>query len=87
MNKKELKKALDNAGVDPHYYSLDGLSGGPYEDAWILDNDSHRWLVYYFERGTKWNIYYFDKEDEACNYIFNKLISDPLTRIYNDKNH
>lgn len=83
MNREELKVALDREGVKPHYYSLNGLSGGPYDGASILEKEGNKWVYYDFERGSKNNLQYFDTEDEACRYMFKVLTKDPLTRIYN----
>lgn len=79
MNKEELKKA-DEAGVHPHYYSLSGLLGGPYDDTEILEREGNKWLVYHFERGSKWDLQYFETEDAACRYFLQKLIRSPITR-------
>ena len=83
MNIEELKKALDKAGVKPIYYSLHGLSGGPYDGASILEKERDKWVYYYCERGGKFDLQYFDTEDEACKHILQILIRDPNTRIYN----
>ncbi len=82
MNKEELKKALDKEGIHPHYYSLNGLQGGPYDGTSILDKEGNKWLVYYFERGEKWDMHVFDTEDEACRFFLKWISSDPMTRIY-----
>lgn len=86
MNREELKKALDEAGVHSHYYSLNGLQGGPYDGTSILEKEGNKWLVYYFERGRKWDLQYFNTEDEACRYFLQKLTKSPITRIYNPPN-
>lgn len=83
MNIDELKIALDREGVKPHYYSLNGLSGGPYDGTSILEKEGNKWLYYYFERGSKYNLQYFNSEDEACKYMFKILTKSPQTRIYN----
>ncbi len=86
MNTEELKNALDKAGVKPHYYSLNGMSNGPYEGTAILEKDGMRWLVYIFERGNKWDEIWFTNEDEACEYLFKILTKYPNTTIYNPPN-
>jgi hypothetical protein len=86
MDREELKKVLDKEGVKPVYYSLNGLSGGPYNGAIILEKEGNKWLYYYFERGSKHSLQYFNTEDEACRYMLQELTSDPLTRIYNPPN-
>jgi hypothetical protein len=84
MNKEELKTRLDQEGINSHYYSLNGLAGGPYDGTHILDKEESKWLVYYFERGLKWDIHMFETEDEACRYFSQWITRDPLTRIYNE---
>lgn len=84
MNKRELKEALDKEGIHPSYYSLNGLIGGPWDGVRILDKQGKKWVTYYFERGAKWDIKVFESEDEACNYFFQWISNDPITRIYNE---
>jgi hypothetical protein len=45
MDREELKKVLDKEGVKPVYYSLNGLSGGPYNGAIILEKEGNKWLL------------------------------------------
>jgi hypothetical protein len=83
LNKEELKNALVKEQIDPRYYSLDGLGDSHYFDRIILEKSMEEWLVYHYERGSKNNLRTFISEDEACNFLFNWIIRDPNTRIYN----
>ena len=84
MNREELKEVLDKEKIDPHYYSLDGLAGGPYDNVMILEKEGSRWLVYYYERGEKWDIHVFETEDEACKLLLQRILRYPDTRIWED---
>jgi hypothetical protein len=87
MNVVELKTALDKAGVKPHYYSLQGLKGGPYDGTAIIEKDGNRWMYYNYERGSQHGLQYFNTENEVCEYLYQLLVSDPTTRIYNPPNN
>ena len=77
MNKEELGKILIKLGVEPRNYTL---NGPPYKDSsWVLESKfnlmkfSNIWSVFNFERGVIYDKKSFDTEDEACNYIYQKL--------------
>lgn len=82
MNLQELKDALVKHQIDPRVVGF----GGP-EDA----DDQYRiernktgwadWVVYYSERGEMREQKDFMSEEDACNYLFAKLINDPTTRL------
>ena len=86
MNIEELKKALDEEGVKPIYYSLNGIREvqevGAAIGAHILEKKGKKWMCYFYERRGKFDVKYFDTEDEACKYMLEQLTSDPTTRIY-----
>ena len=82
MNKEELKKALGHEKIDPRYYSLEGLLDRNFDDRFILEKPFTKWFVYYYERGEKHDIHVFTTEDEACKYLLETLVRDPLTRIH-----
>lgn len=73
----ELKKVLDEEGVSPNAYSLEG--GYPFEQYTINENYG-RWTVYYCERGIKRGERLFYSEDEACRYLLSTLLRDPTSR-------
>jgi hypothetical protein len=81
MNREELKVVLDRECIDPSIYSLYGQAGGPYDDRLILEQDRTIWTVYYIERGEKSQIHFFETEHEACEYLLNRLLRNPTTRL------
>lgn len=67
MNRFELRKTLDELGVSPLSYSLDGRSSIV---GVVLYESYSRWLVFHIdERGNKSDEREFATEDEACSYI------------------
>jgi hypothetical protein len=79
---RRLKKILDKDGVNPIFYSLDGSTKRAWIGATILERKEDCWLVYYFERGNKSHLIQFSSEDEACKYLLEKLLSDPINKIF-----
>jgi hypothetical protein len=77
MNLSELKEKLDEANILSQIYSLEG--GYPSEK-YCIEKNYDKWWVYYCERGIKRDKKEFDKEDDACNFLYKLLISDPITR-------
>lgn len=77
MNRTTLKALLDAENVDPAAYSLDG--GMPLE-AYVLDRQSPRWVVFYSERGLRTGEVHFETEDEACHYLLELVLRDSTTR-------
>jgi len=86
MNIEGLKRALDRKGIKPIYYSLNGIRGDLEDGTSIIENQEGKWMYYYFERGGKFNIKYFNTENEACKYLYELLIRDPNTKIFNPPN-
>lgn len=78
MRMRELKAALDQAGVRERAYDLEGSSK---DEVYCLDKVQGSWVVYYRERGIRREERFFSSEDEACQYIFDLLIRDPTTRL------
>jgi len=78
MTKLELKSKLDQAGVYPEAYSLDG--GLPNEQYVLSREPDARWEVYYSERGQKSGLRSFDSESAACQFFLNLLLEDPTVR-------
>lgn len=77
MNRSELKKALDKAGISPKSYCLEG--GWPSEEYCIEENYG-KWSVYYSEHGQKTGEKLFYSESDACEYLYKLLLKDPTTR-------
>ncbi len=70
MKKQELRDLLAKEMVSRSIYSLDG--GLPNEKL-CLDFKDNKWVVYYSERGLKTGLVEFITEDDACDYIYNKI--------------
>ena len=74
MTISELHKKLQNLNVPEDYYYLHGLYGS------LDDNDKIALVVkqgdsnvYFKEFGIKTTDLHFKTEDEACNYLFNRI--------------
>lgn len=68
MNRKDLKKKLDELEIYPNLYSVDGEL---LADRTVLYNSFNDWIVFYLdERGNRNNQKVFHSEDEACQYIY-----------------
>jgi hypothetical protein len=78
MTKDTLRALLDHEGVRRDAYCLDGET--PEYEALCLDGSGDAWTVYYFERGLHTGERAFTSEDEACQYLADRLLSDPSTR-------
>ena len=68
MNKKELKKKLDELNIYPRFYSLEGTL---LPDRMVLYHSYNDWIVFYFdERGNRNQEITFSSEQEACQYLY-----------------
>ncbi|MEE9343928.1 MAG: hypothetical protein V3V12_09890 [Gammaproteobacteria bacterium] len=77
MNLVELKKKLDDLGIDEQAYSL----GNAIEDEqYCMEKIGRKWHYYYSERGQKAGERSFEKESEACEYMYSILKSDPTVK-------
>ena len=78
VDREELRRALEREGVRPTAYSLDPdrLS----DDVHCLAVATTGWLVWFAERGRRNNEVFVGTEDEACDELLLRLISDPTTR-------
>ena len=77
MNLIELKKQLDDLGVNENSYSL----GENFEDEqYCLEKTGEKWHYYYSERGEKTGERVFDCEDDACEFMHSILENDPTVR-------
>lgn len=73
MNTEELKRKLDHAGVPEDYYEL--LSNDlPNEKLCLNQVNDQMWEVYYSEHGQRTGQKSFIKEEDACEYMYSKLI-------------
>lgn len=76
MNAEQLRRELDDNGVRPDAYSLDGRS----EEAYCLDRSADKWSVYYYERGIESGKKTFACESDACAYLLRLLLKDPSAK-------
>lgn len=68
MNRKTLESRLNDLGVNPRFYSLDGslLIAGI-----VLQESYGKWTVFDLdERGNKSDERTFASEDAACQYLY-----------------
>ena len=74
MNIQELKNKLNKLNISENWYSI---NGGLKTDAYILDYVHGKWIFFYFdEKGNREDEKEFDNEDDACTYIFKKLMNE-----------
>ena len=72
MKREELECKLKGIGVYDNAYSLYGIE---YPDATNLKKLKHKWLVYDMdERGNRYEEGKFNTEDEACDFIYQKMV-------------
>ena len=72
VKKSELRTKLEQAGIRPSVYSLDGEL---LPDRLVLDHAHGRWFVFYFsERGTRFGEREFGDEDEACEHFYRHIV-------------
>ena len=85
MNVAELKITLDKEGINPIYYNLDGSTKRAWTGAWILKKGANWWRVFYSERGMTHQLIDFSSEDDACTYLLQKLLKDPIHKVFPPK--
>lgn len=71
MNSKELGAIFSSKKISRSIYSLDGEVP---DDKICLDKSNGIWEVYYSERGIKRIIMKFYNENEACEFMYNKVM-------------
>ncbi|MCH1939870.1 hypothetical protein [Holdemania massiliensis] len=71
MNREELSKELLKKKIPQDAYSL---FGGLPNECFCLAEEK-QWEVYYSERGKKTQLRKFNSEDEACEFMYKKLIN------------
>jgi len=77
MNLSSLRRLLDEAGVRPDAYSLEG---GLPDNRYSIERRGRTWCVYYSERGTITWERLCASEDEACELLLAELKDDPTTK-------
>lgn len=71
MNIKKLKKEISRIGISPNRYSI---NSGLKIDAHILEECHEKWNYFYFdEKGFKRDERYFDNENDACNFLLERI--------------
>lgn len=84
MNVDALKDALRRANIDERFVSLDGDARA---ESLVLEHDSVMgWTVYFSERGQRTGQRTFRSEDQACQFILDKLSRDPTIKRQNRRN-
>lgn len=78
MNLNELKKELENLGINGQTYSLCSDIG---DEKYCLERTGGKWYYYYSERGQKTGERSFDNESDACEHMYSILESDPTVRF------
>jgi hypothetical protein len=77
MNRDTLRALLDAEGVAEDQYELDG---GFCDECLCMEELSDVWHVFYAERGLRSGEREFDTEDDACQFMAQRLLADPSTR-------
>jgi hypothetical protein len=72
ITKSDVKIELDQAGVDPGSYSLNGSNCG---DFYVLEGrPDGKWTVSFTERGSRSEIALFDSESEAAIHLLDRAL-------------
>jgi hypothetical protein len=72
-----LAVVLQELGYPPTSYAI-GRRGKYQDQAFVLDQWSNRWVVYYTERGVKSEVRKHVSEDAACQDLLTRLRGDAL---------
>ena len=79
VNKQELINKLKNSRISLSFYHFDKFTGN---EGLYLINENDKWLIFYSERGVNRNLVEFNTENEACEYFYEKAISETGNRIH-----
>ena len=77
MDRNQLAATLQREGIRPDAYAL---NGGHPSEAYVLDREGGRWIVYYSERGLRTGLESFIDEADACRHLLALLRNDTSTR-------
>lgn len=78
LNIRALKDALERANIVERLVSL---AGGARDESLLLEHDPViGWKVYFSERSQRIGERTFRSEDQACQFIFDTLRSDPTVK-------
>ena len=78
MNRTGLQALLDAERVRANSYSIDG---GVQDESMVLEEGTTGWIVYYAERGLRSGERLFATEEDACDFLARRLLTDPSNRI------
>jgi len=78
MNRNSLRDLLTAERVRTDSYSIDGE---PRDESMCLETTAGGWAVFYAERGLRSGERWFDTEDEACDFLAERLLADPSNRV------
>jgi hypothetical protein len=77
MDRFQLCQALRAARVPDAYYEIPGGPHAPYSaDRYFLEERATVWVVGVHERGSKKVLERFAHEDEACQWLFDRLTDE-----------
>ncbi|GHT56785.1 hypothetical protein FACS189446_8890 [Bacteroidia bacterium] len=75
MKRKELAIKLKKIGISDEIYNLYGAERSGTILSHNILSTNKKWKVYNIdERGNKLDINYFDTEDDACNYLYRRMV-------------
>lgn len=77
MNRASLRALLEAEGVAGDQYDLEGDFC---DECLRLEQVNGVWHVYYAERGLRTGERQFETEDDACQFMAQRLLADPSTR-------
>lgn len=78
MNRHALRDLLSAERVRPDSYSIDGELR---DESMCLEPKAGGWVVFYFERGLRSGERWFETENEACDFLAERLLADPSSRV------
>ena len=76
MKRSELQRRLESEGVRPNAYDL---WEDMVDESYGLRRDGQTWRVVYRERGIDRELFATATENEACDLLLGKILSDPTS--------
>lgn len=70
MNIEELEKILLGLGIHHHCFGINQIKNG---ETWNIIEESGSWEVFYNSRGRITETFEFGNENEACQFMLNKV--------------
>ncbi len=78
MNQHSLRDLLSAERVRTDSYSIEGELR---DESMCLEAKAGGWAVFYSERGLRSGERWFETEDEACDFLAQRLLADPSNRV------